>query len=194
MAAPRFTDFRSERCLALYDYWLGLARPPGSLVPLKSSFDPAAVPKLLRRLLIHDLRQPGRSILRLVGTGLVEQYGFDPTGRDYADYVEPERWPTALGELVKIAGHPCGMRVLTEYHHVGGAIHADEAVGLPLGADGGESGEGDGGFLVFLDDVLNSPRVIDPRDKPFERLKVNQRDYINIGNGVPAGSDEGTGP
>lgn len=177
-------SLQSQRCRALLDYWRGLPRPTGSSLPLKSALDPTAIPKLLPRLLLHDLRQPGKAILRLVGTGLVEQYGFDPTGDDYAKYVEPERWPTALGELVKVAHHPCGMRVLTEHVHVGGAIHADEAIGLPM-----ESDDGDGRFLLFLDDVLSAPKVINTRRRPFERIKVNQRDYIDIGCGVPrAGS------
>lgn len=173
-------EFRTRRCRVIYEHWLRLPRPPGSPVPAKASLDPAEIPALLPRVLIHDLRLPGRSILRLVGTGLVKQYGFDPTGRDYAEYVEPERWQAAYGELWKVATHPCGMRVLTDSIHIGGAVHENEAVGLPLDAD-----DGSGRFLLFVDDVIRSPVNINPRRQRFDRLVVKQRDYIDIGAGVP---------
>jgi hypothetical protein len=175
--------FDSKRCADLYDYWRALERPAGGAIPLKSRLDPTAIPKLLPRVLLHDLRTPGRAILRLVGTGLVEQYGFDPTGEDYSKYVDPERWPSALGELVKVASHPCGMRVLTEHVHAGGAVHNNEAVGLPLEAD-----DGSRRFLMFVDEILAAPKFIDPRRKPVERVRVLQRDYIDIGRGIPPGT------
>jgi len=173
-------DFQTDGCRAMYDFWIGLPKPAGSLIPSKSELNPSAIPKLLPRVLLHDLRQPGKAILRLVGTGLVEQYGFDPTGNDYARYVEPERWPSAFGELMKVASHPCGMRVLTQYVHAGGQVHENEAVGLPLEAD-----DGSGRFLVFVDEIVRAPKSIDPRKRPVERLVVRQRDYLDIGGGVP---------
>ena len=180
MAGKTSPDISTDRCRSLLSYWCGLPRPPHSLIPLKSALDPLAIPKLLPRVLLHDLRQPGRAILRLVGTGLVEQYGFDPTGHDYARYVEPERWPSALAELVKVAAFPCGMRVLTEHVHAGGQVHENEAVGLPLEAD-----DGSGRFLLFVDEIVKAPPGINPRRRPVERLVVKQRDYLDIGGGVP---------
>src|SRR3546814_6848475 len=98
----RISDWSSDVCSSdlfcrsLYEYWLGLPKPRGSLLPLKSALDPTAIPRLLSRVVLHDLRHPGRSILRLVGTGMAEQYGFDPTGRDYLDLVAPDRKSTRL--------------------------------------------------------------------------------------------------
>lgn len=180
----REPEFQTDRCRALYDYWTGLPKAPRGATPLKSALDPLAIPKLLPRVLLHDLRQPGRAILRLVGTGLVAQYGFDPTGHDYKRYVDPERWPSALGELVKVATHPCGMRVLTEHIHTGGEVHENEAVGLPLEAD-----DGSGRFLLFVDEIVTAPRNINARRQPVERLVVKRRDYIDIGAGVPTAAE-----
>ena len=179
-------EFLTDRCRALYAYWGDLPKAPHGQIPLKSALDPLAIPRLLPRVLLHDLRQPGRAILRLVGTGLVEQYGFDPTGHDYARYVEPERWPSAIRELTKVATHPCGMRVLTEHIHTGGEVHENEAVGLPLEAD-----DGSGRFLLFVDEIVKAPPTINTRRRPMQRLIVKQRDYFDIGAGVPpaAGPD-----
>ncbi|MEQ8817496.1 MAG: PAS domain-containing protein [Thalassobaculum sp.] len=181
MAGIALPDIVTDRCRSLLGHWFSLPRPPHSLIPLKSALDPLAIPKLLPRVLLHDLRQPGRAILRLVGTGLVEQYGFDPTGHDYERYVEPERWPSALAELVKVAGHPCGMRVLTEHVHSDGRVHENEAVGLPLEAD-----DGSGRFLLFVDEIVKAPVGIDPRRRPVRHLVVKQRDYLDIGGGAPS--------
>lgn len=178
--------FETRTCRSMYEYWSSLPRPAGSLIPLKSALDPAAIPTLLPRVLIHDLRQPGKAILRLVGTGLVEQYGFDPTGHDYARYVEPERWPSALSELVKAASHPCGMRVLTRHVHADGKVHDNEAIGLPLDAE-----DGSGRFLLFADEITKAPKSMNARRFPVERLIVRQRDYIDIGGGIPAATPTG---
>ncbi|HEY9566612.1 MAG TPA: PAS domain-containing protein [Thalassobaculum sp.] len=172
--------FRGPFCRSLYEYWLGLPKPRGSLLPLKSALDPTAIPRLLSRVVLHDLRHPGRSILRLVGTGMAEQYGFDPTGRDYLDLVAPERRDSALDQLRKIAAHPCGMRVLIEGLHDAGRSILDEAAGFPFEAD-----DGSGRFLLFVDEPLEQRGVHDPRRKPLTSLRVLEREFIDIGAGVP---------
>lgn len=172
--------FRAPLCRQLYQYWLGLPKPEGSLLPWKSSLDPAAIPKLLPRVVLHDLRQPGRSILRLVGTGMAEQYGFDPTGRDYIEYVAPERRASALRQLVRVAAQPCAMRVVIENVHASGKRIVDEALGVPFEAD-----DGSGRFLLFVDEAIERPAFHDPRRKPLEILRVLEREFIDIGAGVP---------
>lgn len=183
--------FRSRLCQSLYEYWQRLPKPPGSILPPKSALDPTAIPGLLSRIVLHDLRQPGRSIMRLVGTGMTEQYGFDPTGHDYIEYVAPERRQSALAELIKVASHPCGMRVLIEHIHASGKSIVAEAAGFPFEAD-----DGSGRFLLFVDDALDRPSYHDPHRKPLEALVVREREYIDIGAGVPAagGTPGVTGP
>lgn len=176
----QMVTFRSPLCRALYEYWLGLPKPAGTVLPLKSSLDPTAIPRLLPRIVLHDLRQPGRSIIRLAGTGMVEQYGFDPTGDDYLLYVAPERQQSALGELVKVAGHPCGMKVLIEQVNASGKGITSESTGFPFEAD-----DGSGRFLMFVDDAIDRPSYYDPRQKPLEVLTVHERVYIDVGAGVP---------
>ena len=173
-------SFRSSMCRALYEHWLGLPKPPGAYLPLKNSLDPTAIPRLLPRLILHDLRQPGRSIMRLVGTGMVEQFGFDPTGHDYMRYVAPERRESALGALLRVAGQPCGMRVVIAHVHASGKSLVSESAGFPFEAE-----DGSGRFLLFLDDSLGRPTYEDPREKPLEILKVLEREYIDLGAGVP---------
>ncbi|MEQ8817191.1 MAG: PAS domain-containing protein [Thalassobaculum sp.] len=178
-------SFRSRLCQSLYEYWLGLPKPAGGILPLKSALDPAAIPRLLPRVVLHDLRQPGRSIIRLAGTGMAAQYGFDPSGHDYIQYVAPERRESALGELIKVAGHPCGMKVLIEQIQPSGAGIVSESAGFPF-----ESDDGGGRFLLFVDEPLDRPNYYDPLRKPLEVLTVHERLYIDIGAGVPSAATE----
>ena len=173
-------SFRSRLCQSLYEYWLGLPKPAGGILPLKSALDPAAIPRLLPRVVLHELRQPGRSIIRLAGTGMAAQYGFDPSGHDYIQYVAPDRRESALGELIKVAGHPCGMKVLIEQVNAAGRGILSESAGFPFEAD-----DGSGRFLLFVDDALDQPRFHEPPGQPLEVLAVHERRYIDIGAGVP---------
>jgi hypothetical protein len=65
--------------LALYEYW-NRCRGPYKM-PARADIDPLEVPQLMRYLSLLDVL-PGepRFRYRLVGTGIVEYFGRDPTG------------------------------------------------------------------------------------------------------------------
>jgi len=176
-------NFVSPRCQRLHDYWWELKYSSDQAVPNKSDFNPAAVKNILPHILMHDLGTPGRSILRLVGTGIVERIGFDPTGRDYVEFVSEDRREEAYDELFKTASFPCGMRVIIEGRYESGQIHVSEALGYPLIAD--DDGHP---LLVFVDDVIEKIGWQHKADKQIEYYKIRQRDYIDIGFGVPLSS------
>lgn len=77
--------------LALYEYWQ--SRRMGRAYPDRSDISPHGLgPKLLphvglAELDVGDLR---RSRMRLVGTAIVEELGFDPTGRLVGEYAKGE--------------------------------------------------------------------------------------------------------
>src|SRR3546814_6882749 len=91
-----------------------------SLVPLRSAFEPLAVPALLPHMLICDLTEPTLVRIRLVGTGMATNFGFDPTGGDYLDLVAPDRREEAFAGVLVPAAHPCGMRILGESRYDSG--------------------------------------------------------------------------
>ncbi len=65
---------------SVLDYWNSL-RPSHYLIPLKSSFSPVAIPKALPFLQVVEKRsEDGEFVYRLIGTRLVRERGFDPTG------------------------------------------------------------------------------------------------------------------
>ena len=172
--------FESSRCQRLHDYWWELKRACEQAVPKKSDFNPAAVKNILPHILMHDLGIPGRSILRLVGTGIVDRMGFDPTGKDYVEFVSEDRKESAYQELFKTASFPCGMKVIIEGRYESGQIHVSESLGYPLIAD-----NDDRPLMVFVDDVIEKIEWHQKADKQVEYYKVRQRDYIDIGFGIP---------
>ena len=65
-------------------YWLSIA--PADSLPGRQHLDPADIPRLLRYVWLIDVhREPLRFVFRLVGTGVVDYFGRDPTGRDLTD-------------------------------------------------------------------------------------------------------------
>jgi hypothetical protein len=77
------TSFRSRIAhpdlRALYDYWLG--RSSEAAVMARAALDPAAMPRLLKNLILADVGDGGQTICyRLVGTEIVAAHGFDFTG------------------------------------------------------------------------------------------------------------------
>ncbi|WP_419903105.1 PAS domain-containing protein [Kiloniella sp.] len=173
-------DFHSSLCQRLHDYWWEIKHSSDQTVPKRSDFDPAAVKDILPHILMHDLGTPGRSILRLVGTGVVDRLGFDPTGRDYVEFVSEDRKEEAYNELFKTASFPCGMRVVVEGRYQSGQTHISEALGYPLSAN--RDGHP---LIIFVDDLIEKIEWHQKYDKQLEYYKIKQRDYIDIGFGVP---------
>lgn len=164
---------------AWLEHWWSLPRQ--GLVPLRADFDPSRVPRLLPYLEMHDLRQPGVSRLRLVGTRVAERYGRDPTGRDYLNFVAPERRAEALAGLTIPCRHPCGMRVEMTNTFEFGARMRIEAVGLPFRYDAAG-----GPMMLFTDVVVGEapPSWTDPGR--LVSYILHDRHFIDIGAGIPA--------
>lgn len=170
--------YRAEASRVWFEHWSSLRA--GDVVPLRSAFDPLAVPKLLPHMLVCDLTEPGIVRIRLMGTAMVRNFAFDPTGGDYLDLVEPERRQAAYRGFVVPASHPCGMRVLGENRYSRGGPVSVETVGLPFRRD-----DGAGMQMVFVGSRLG-PAEAFWRDRGRTRsFHVFERDFIDIGAGIP---------
>ncbi len=174
-------EFRSERCRAFSEYWWSLNREVPDGIPTRSMIDPSRIKPLLPYLLLHDLAEPGRSMIRLVGTAITQRIGFDPTGRDYLELVNESRRQSAYRQLITIAEHPCGMRNINQVRYKSGKHTTSEAVGFPLrhARDGTP-------MLLFVDDPIEPPEYdLDPRAQEVDVFKLAEREYIDVGFGVP---------
>lgn len=87
-----------------FEYWRAKA-PPGKL-PGRQHFDPLDIPALLPWIVMYDVvRQGGdpRFRFRLVGTGIVEQYGRDATGMWFEDAYEGEILERQMATFTEVA-------------------------------------------------------------------------------------------
>jgi hypothetical protein len=175
----RAVGFETAECRAFAAYWSSLPRAAAG-APRRRDFDPCALPSLLPHMLIHDLTEPGESRLRLVGTRIVDRFGFDPTGRSYLSLVPEVRRAGALAALRAMADTPCAMRVVVEWGYLNGFRQEGESFGLPFCA--GPSGM----HLIFVDVPIDRLSYHSSQRGAISALGVRDREYIDIGAGLPA--------
>ncbi len=170
--------FVTEGSRAWAAHWMSLPRE--GTVPLRPVFDPLAVPRLLPSMLICDLCEPGIVRIRLMGTSMVSSFGFDPTGRDYLDLVDPARRQAAYAGFTVPAGHPCGMRVLGENRYESGRTLTVETAGFPFRRD-----DGAGMQMVFVGTRVDATAGNWPNYGATVSFHVYEREFIDICAGVP---------
>ena len=172
----------TDQSAAFARYWLSLA--PDDLVPNRSDFSPERIPGLLSNLVIHELIAPDFIKLRLVGTAVVDDYGQEITGRNYLDFVEPERRAKASKAIFNICEQPCGMLVYLQSISESGNLLSRESIAFPMRDDDGDA------RLVYFCSSSAPERTafFDERDE-LKVITVRDRRFIDIGAGLPDFSD-----
>ena len=162
-----------------FDYWQKLPRE--GLVPDKSDFIPEDIPKLLPNIIIYELISENIIHTRLSGTALDARDGFIKTGKNYLDFVAPDRKKKASEAFWLLSNHPCAMRVISKFRSANGLVKEVESIGAPLNDQ--KTG---GKFLYYSSKEINlSTNVIQPLKDELEIITVTQRDFIDIGGGIP---------
>jgi len=119
----------------LYHYWL--AKRGDRAMPARKDINPAEIPVLLPYLVIVD-KADDRFRYRLVGTAVVEQFGYDFTGSLFGSHggSEPDTIATlrAIGERIFTNGRP--LFATGRYETKLGNLHDASAFLLPLSDDG----------------------------------------------------------
>ena len=163
-------------------YWFSL--PKLELIPHRSSFKPEDVPKLLPNLVIHEIISPDLIRLRLVGTAVERYYGQPVTGRNYLEFVEPDRRQSASRAIRLICEHPSGMLVHLRSATISGRVQTRESIAFPV------RGRDNAANLVYFCSGNARERRTDglPPDA-LKVMEVMRRFYIDIGAGIPEISD-----
>jgi hypothetical protein len=172
---------QSEGARTFADYWQSL--PKVDLIPMRTSFDPAAIKDLLPHMAIHDLSVPERIHVRLAGTSIVEGFGREIKDTDFLDYFEPEQRANALKYSSIVTDYPCGKVVRILVQTTSGSVLQDESIGFPMRDNNGLANliYYHGNRKPHADDAN-----FDARADNAARLQVIERLFIDIGSGVPA--------
>lgn len=167
-----------ERSRLFADYCFSL--PKVDLIPRREAFKPEAIPKLLPNLVIHEIISPEIIRLRLAGTAVDHHYGGPVTGRNYLDFVEPERRPAASRAIQAICGHPAGMLVHLQSATVSGRLQTRESIAFPMRGPDGRAN-----LVYFCSGNARERSASGVPPDALSVMKVMRRYYIDIGAGVP---------
>jgi hypothetical protein len=133
LAAPVHSSLRE-----LQAYWL--SKKGDLAAPARAAIDPSEIKSLLPSLLlidvVDDVASPQRFRIRLFGTGLVDAYGEEITGK-FGDEIDLDDVVNELTAFLDTAVRECRPQYLrTEYTKVRGRHLKYEQIILPLSDDG----------------------------------------------------------
>ncbi len=171
-------SFLTEPPRRLYEYWSSL--PKIGLLPPRSAVNPADLKEILPQIAITEWNPPNELKYRLAGTGVVARFGFDPTGRNFLDLIEPEEKRDIIERLTQIVDTPCGARsVRLETYQRGFQQFVEHAV-LPLANEG----NGKSLLITATGSLARSAELLEPG--PLSRIdRPRAAEFIDIGAGVP---------
>lgn len=127
--------FTTKLCQAFYAHWLAI-RAPGDVVPTRSALDLAAIPHILPRVIVYNAGgDPASVTYRLVGTEITLRWGFDPTGRRYADVIGGDEGHASARAILRVAHEHLALRMVRRQQRPSGAVDEIEICCLPFWDD-----------------------------------------------------------
>lgn len=179
--APESIEFVTAEARDYADYWESL--PKVDSIPMRSSFDPAEVVPILPGFAIHEFTSPNMIKVRLAGTGIVKRLGYDPTGKNHLDGIDPNRRKSAYHALSNIIRRPCGMVVHIRMTRKSGGWVDCEVLGFPYRSESGE--------IETVIYQVNNISLPPPRSLSDATINLTPlwRKYFDIGAGVPDWTD-----
>ena len=167
-------DFSSKSCPLFFDHWMSLRGD--APMPENTVFFDNAQPDFAPSTYIVELIDE-TTVVRLMGTRLVEQWGLDHTGKivgsAQGDGIEQAWYFNAL----HIASHPCGMLVNSYFKSTKGRTSMIESIALPIASSAGLSNR-----------VVSYTEVVDDlgyRERPDVWLETPKILWVDIGHGCP---------
>jgi hypothetical protein len=114
-------------------YWL--SRRGGRFMPRRRDIDPSEIRGLLPSVCLIEVVSPEAAVFRLAGTAHRETMGFEPTGRNFVDLVEPAHRPIRAWRLWMSATQPCGQAAVIKTRFGSGVEDEVEFLLLPVHVD-----------------------------------------------------------
>ncbi len=165
----------------LFQYWLSLPRESG--IPEASDFNPMAARQWLPEMAMFSLASPEEIPHRLVGTGLAERLGFDATGTNLLDFVDPSYRRQCSRDMHEAGYRPCGWQVRYLTHYPSGRVAHVQSIYLPLRGPAGQRPR-----ILSLHTPEQPQRYQGPAEKPSFASEIARMVWIDVGFGAPDAS------
>ncbi|WP_421866198.1 PAS domain-containing protein [Parvibaculum sp.] len=162
----------------LFQYWLSL--PRGSGLPSSSDFDPAAIRSWLADMTIMSVNGPGDIRHRLVGTGIADRLGYDATGKNLLDFIDPSYREQCARDMHEVAWRPCGWQVRYLTHYPSGRVANVQSIYLPLKGPAGQPPR-----IVSVHTPEDAQRYARGSAEPNFASSIDRMVWIDLGFGVP---------
>ena len=163
---------------AFYSYWLSL--PKVKLIPTLSDYFDHAPPTLQPFVGICDVYSPTQIVMRLLGTGLVEASGSDPTGGPLDEfYAEKLRQQMGLMAYTS-ATHPVGYLCVRTIRLRGGNLIHCPSICLPIS----NSASPVPGIITYAR-VAGSATTFANQNTMEMVQDLRMTTWIDVGAGVP---------
>lgn len=118
--------------------------------------------------------------IRFFGEELKQRVGVNPVGRNFFDFVHPDRADSIRQVMEMMVSRPCGYLARVRQEFASGRTIIVETVALPLAP----SRPGDDGQVVMTDTPVEYAGITLERDRVLLSADVVKRDLIDLGHGV----------
>ncbi len=160
-----------------FQYWNSL--PKSGFLPDRADFNPAAIHKIMPRILLVEYFKTGEVEFRMVGTGITEDIGFDPTKQSYLDMLEASAFGAFQSASDAILSTPCGGHFVVTAQSAKGYLVEFDVLDLPMTNRAANSN-----IIVGLLAQGNIGRITPVGT--FLIKEIQSAGWIDIGAGVPA--------
>lgn len=172
--------YRTLGCRKLAEGYLAMLGNGGGSIPEKNQLDLAEFAAAIPHMALVAVTRPDQCIYRLAGERLKERVGFNVKGRNYYDFVPPERRQFAARAMHMVIETPCAFRAEIQQTYSGGVDLIIEATGFPLlsrepGVDG---------FILFADQAIEPDMAFYDAHPQLQGANVIRRDLIDLGAGI----------
>ena len=158
-------------------YWNSL--PKTGFMPDRADFDPVAIHKIMPRILMVEHFPDGQVEFRMVGTGITEDIGFDPTNQNYLSLLEESAFGAFESASEAILSTPCGGYFVVTAQSARGYLVDFDVLDLPMTNRAANSKI----VLAHLAQIcvhgMATPGT-------FRIKEIKSAGWIDIGAGVPA--------
>nr|WP_298684678.1 hypothetical protein [uncultured Dongia sp.] len=174
------SHYRTPGCRTLAEGYGAMLAASGGAVPTKHQLDLGVFVRAMPHLALVAVTKPDKCIYRIAGERLKERVGFNMAGRNYYDFVPPERRAFAARAMHMVIETPCAFRAEIQQSYSGDIALMIEATGFPLRSE--ESGID--GFILFADQSIERDADYLDSGLQLQGANVMRRDLIDIGFGV----------